>query len=57
MGGNPNNSNINNFNKDMAVRNTQARASSHNMDNPHIPINSFMAVDLSVINLAHSIRF
>jgi hypothetical protein len=57
MGGNPNNSNINSLNKDTAVRNTQARASSHNMDNPRIPINSLMTVDLSVINLVHSIRF
>jgi hypothetical protein len=53
----PNNSNINKLNKDIAARNTQARASSHNMDNPRIPINSPMAEDLLVINLAHAILF
>ena len=53
----PNNSNINKLNKDMAARNTQARTSNHIMDNPRIPINSSMAEDLLVINLAHSIRF
>jgi hypothetical protein len=53
----PNNSNINKLNKDMAARNTQARTSNHNMDNPHIQINSPMAEDLLVINLTQSIRF
>jgi hypothetical protein len=51
----PNNSNINKLNKDMAARNTQA--SNRNMGNPRIPINSPMAEDLLVINLAHSIPF
>jgi hypothetical protein len=51
------NSNINKLNKDTAARNTQARTSNHNMDNPRIPINSPMAEDLLVINLAHSICF
>jgi len=50
----PSNSNTN---KDMVARNTQARTSNHNMDNPRIPTNSPMAEDLLVINLAHSIRF
>jgi hypothetical protein len=57
MENHPNNSNINKLNKDMAARNTQARTSNHNMDNPRIPINSPMVEDLLVINLAHSILF
>jgi hypothetical protein len=53
----PSNSNTNKLNKDMVARNTQARTSNHNMDNPRISTNSPMAEDLLVINLAHSIRF